>query len=333
VAKVARVPGENWVLNQEYALVAQLRQEGTEFMRSTIPNPLVRTLIADHCVVVEPYFPGPPMSVGSRRTGRWRNRRSDESLDRAIDWLLQCQKETMVQRAVLTEEQLDTYILSPIDRLRETATLRQNEWRYLEALKDRTRALIDHPLPLVFKQGDFRPDNILMDADTMHVIDWECGNRVALPLMDVFSLLIRVYAQRRGWEDIDGYLDDYLEVFAAVFLKDGAFSQTTRTYVDRASHILGIEAVWLEPLLALFFVTEANKFHAILDRCAQRGYLYLLRSRDNRLCDSYSDQLDRQKHVWLLGHMITHRDALIFGYPSSLDARADVRVRDRIEGV
>lgn len=312
VAKMPRSPRDNAILAGDYGLIQHLRQHGSPFVRATVPGPVLITSIADHLVGIEPYCPGRSMDrllVSARRPTGPQVR---ACLDLAIEWLLRCQQETPGQRGRLSEKQIHTYCLAPIAQLRATAELTEAERSYLDRLVERVLRLAGQPLPLVFNHGDFRPGNILVDRRSIQVIDWEFGAPIGLPLLDVFGLLARTYACCSGLEEIDGYLEDYLAAFEAVFFEDGSFAEPVLEYVGRACEALEIDPAWVDILFALFLVTEANKYHEFLSRRADQGYVYLLRSRVVQINSSYSDQLRRQKHVWLLGHLAQHERRLIF---------------------
>ena len=312
VAKVARSPRDNETLVREYELIEYLRRHGSDFVRATVPKPLLTAPICGHLVGIEAYFPGRPMDgllVDLARRGQLE---IGGFLDLALGWLLRSQRETAIRRGLLAEEQIHTHLLMPIAQLRATARLTAAELVYLERLSERVVELARRPLPLVFNHGDFRPGNVLADGSSILVIDWEFGASTALPLMDVFGLLARTYARCHALEEIDGYLEDYLAAFEAVFLVGGRFAQVTGEYVRRACRELNVDPAWVDTLFALHLVTEANKYHSFLSHRAEKGYIYLLRSRAGELGTSHTDRLARQKNVWLLGHLAKHEQRLVF---------------------
>lgn len=322
VAKMSRSRRDNTVLAREYSLIQHLRQHGSAFVRATVPGPLLTMSIAGHLVGIEPYFSSRPMDgllIGAARHGEPKIR---DYLDLAVGWLLRSQQETPVQRGRLTDRQIRTHFLTPIAQLQAAAQLTNVEVAYLNRLAERVIGLVQRPLALVFNHGDFRPGNILVDGSSIQVIDWEFGASIALPLMDVFSLLARTYARCHGLEEIDDYLEDYLAAFEAVFFKDGPFAGLTAEYVGRACQALDVDPAWVNVLFALFLVTEANKYQAFLSRRAERGYVYLLRGRAGQVSNSYVDQLARQKNVWLLGHLAQHEGRLIFHHLNAVPRRS-----------
>ena len=320
VAKMPRSPLDNQILEREYGVIRHLRQHGSDFVRKTVPGPLFTTYIDQHFIGLEPYLEGRTMDgmlIGIA-PGALR-----EYLDLGIDWLLHSQRETVVHRGPLTDRQFQHLLLDPIKRLHEEAQLTIIERGYLDMLRVRVLSMADRPLPLVFNHGDYRPGNIMVHGDSIKVIDWEFGAPAALPLLDVFSYLARTYARYNGLEEIDGYLEDYIAAFETVFFDQGTFGELTAEYVDRACLHLEIDPSWVDTLFALFLVTEANKFRAFLGERANRGYVYLLKSREKRIANSYLDQLDRQKNVWLLGHLAQHPERLVFHH--SIDSPRDMQ--------
>ena len=312
VAKMMRSRVDNEILAREYGIIRYLRDHGSDFVRTTVPGPLLTTYIAEHLVGIEPYLTGQPMDGCLSHTEMWMDGDMRDYLDLAIDWLIRTQKETPSCHAQLTSDQLESHFLRPIDRLRKVARLTTAEQIYLERLTERIDSVSGYPLALGFNHGDFQSGNILLDGDSIAVIDWEFGAITGLPLMDVFSFLRRMYARSRGLEEIDGHLDDYLEAFEEVFFKGGDFAKVSAEYVCRACKKLDICPEWIDVLFPMFLITEATKYYDFLSQRAKRGYVYLLKDKAGRMPDSYVDQLARQKNVWLLGYFVENQDRLIF---------------------
>lgn len=311
IAKMPRSPRDNAVIKYEYSLVKHLREHASEYVRETVPGPLLVMEIAGHVIGIERYIQARPMDgllAGSDRS----EKSMRHYLDLACDWLLRSQQETVGQQRCMSESQIQTYLFEPITTLQAESRLSEDERAYLGRLAERVSQLKRLPLPLVFKHGDFRPGNILVKDSGIQVIDWEFGAATALPLMDVFGLLARTYAIKHDLEEIDGYLEDYLSAFNQVFLEGGSFSELTLDYVSRACIALNVDPEWIEVLLAMFLITEANTYRAFLNKRAEQGYVYLLRSRDKQLEESYSCALARQKNVWLLGHLARNEAGLVF---------------------
>jgi Ser/Thr protein kinase RdoA (MazF antagonist) len=315
VAKMARSPRDNEVLAREYDLVQHLRRHGSAFVQATIPGPLLTTCVAGHFVGIEPYLPGQPMDGFLPNMVSQAKSELYPYLDLAIGWLLRSYQEAPIQHGQLADRQIHTHFLCPMLRFQHMARLTPGELRYLECQAKQVTALSQHPLPLVFNHGDFRPGNILLDGHSIQVIDWEFGASTALPLLDVFFFLSRLHARvyYDGLEDIDGHLEDYLTAFEAVFFEEGIFADLTAEYVERACQALDMNPAWVSVLLTMFLINEANRYYAFLNHRADRGYVYLLRSRTRQIDGgSYLDQLARQKNVWLLGHLAQNEERLIF---------------------
>jgi hypothetical protein len=314
VAKMMRSRVDNEILAREYGIIRYLRDHGSDFVRATVPGPLFTTYIAEHLVGIESYLRGQPMDGLLRHTGMWMDGDVRDYLDLAIDWLLRSQQETASQYGPLGEDELRAHFIMPIIQLRELARLTTAEQNYLDRLVERLPALAEYPLALRFIHGDFQPGNILLTGSSIHVIDWEFGNLTGLPLMDVFSFVARAYARCRGLEEIDGELEDYIAAFEAVFFEGGSFAELTAEYVMRVCQALKIHPAWLRVLFPLFLVLESIKYHTFLKKRANRGYIYLLRGNHADSAQSYVDQLDRQKNVLLLAHLMRHEERSIFNH-------------------
>ncbi|MEP6775796.1 MAG: aminoglycoside phosphotransferase family protein [Chloroflexota bacterium] len=312
VAKMPRSPRDNGVLAHEYSVTRHLREAGSGYVRDTIAGPVLTATISGNLVGIEPYLQGRPMDGLMSVARNCDAPEVVDNLELALDWLLRCQQSTLMEPHRLSEQELETYLLRPVAQMRATSRLTPNEAAYLDTLEDDINLLADLPLPLVFKHGDFQPGNILVNGKAIHVIDWEFGAVLGLPLHDVFGFIARTYARYRGMEEMDGFLEDYIADFEAVFFTDGEFTQYTRKHIGQACLELGVDEAWVRPLFALFIVNEANKYHALLSGRAERGYVYLLKSKAEKWQTPYTEQLARQKQVWLLGHLAQNEDRLLF---------------------
>jgi hypothetical protein len=312
VAKMPRSPRDNGVLAHEYSVTRHLRAQGSGYIRSTIAGPALTATISEHLVGIEPYLQGRPMDGLMSVARSYDAPEVLENLDLALDWLLRCQQSTLHRTERLSSVELEAYLREPIAHMRATSRLTPIEREYLDKLDDDIDRLAGVPLALVFKHGDFQPGNILINGKAIHVIDWEFGAPLGLPLHDVFGFIARTYARYRAMEEMDGFLEDYIADFETVFFQGGGFTPYTRKHVERACRILGVDEAWVSTLFALFIVNEANKYHALLTRRAQRGYVYLLKSRSGEWQQPYTEQLARQKQVWLLGHLAQNEERSIF---------------------
>jgi hypothetical protein len=315
VAKIPRNPQDNERLVREYSLIQNLRDRGSFFVRATVPGPLWMSSIGGHVLVLEPYLHGQRMDDLLMRTvsSSSSNASTCMYVQMALEWILHAQLEEGAQPRRLSTGQVQRYLIEPMSTLRSTARLMPAESAFLDRIEANLGCLAQRPLPLVFYHGDFQPANLLVTSSGLKVIDWEFGEPLGLPLMDVFSLLARTYAAANGLDEIDGYLEDYFDAFDAVFSDRVGFGALSAACVARACQALGVDAAWVAVLFALFLVNEANKYYAFLTHRAQRGYVYLLQSRNGQIQGSFANQLARQKYVWLLGHLARHDDCLVFG--------------------
>src|ERR1700681_703105 len=53
-AELRRSPTENYLLRREYDLISHLRRQGSDYVRETVPGPLMALTVAGHLVVIEP---------------------------------------------------------------------------------------------------------------------------------------------------------------------------------------------------------------------------------------------------------------------------------------
>lgn len=312
VAKMTRSPRDNPLLAREYRLIQDLRTCGSDYVRETVPGPLFITSVADHLVGIEGYLSGKSMDGLLAIAIEMSEIKIRSCLDRAVDWLVRSQQETAGEYRLLSRDELHTHFFVPIVRFRKAARLTPAEQTYLECLLERLAVATQYPLPLKFVHGDFQPANIFVTDSSIQVIDWEFGSLRGLPLMDVFSVVARAYARCQGLEEIDGELEDYVAAFEAVFFEGGSFAGFTSEYVMRVCQALKIHPAWLSVLFPVFLVIEALKYHTFLSQRADQGYVYLLRGKHAGPVPSYTDELERQKNVCLLSHLMQHEKRSIF---------------------
>src|SRR6476646_6750386 len=151
VAKLRRSPTENYLLRREYDVISHLRQRGSDYVRDTVPGPLMDLTIAGHLVVIEPYLRGRAMDGLLANAAGQSEAQIADYLDLALGWLLRCQQETPHQKGQLTEVQLQVYFFEPISRLRKASRLTADEDDFLDRLTTRISRIAGIPLPLGFK--------------------------------------------------------------------------------------------------------------------------------------------------------------------------------------
>lgn len=312
VVKAPRTPHYNHHLDHEIRLLEDVRMAVPDALRATLPGPFHCLDLAGYRVVIEPALPGQPMDRSGQYT--WGGRAGDRqraraALARALHWLVQIQRAAPHRRGPLEAATIRQYLFEPLESLCCHADLTAGERAYVERLQGEAEALSGQDLPLYLYHGDFRAGNILVGPASLAVLDWEFSRPLGLPLLDWFSFAFRFYSQTLGLPDIDGPLEHYRTVFQRVFFDRNWFSTLVADYTRAACRALGISEVHLPLLVAMFVVTNINKFYGFLAGRAERSYLYLLQGAPTR-GQSYKQQLRRQAYVWLLGDLAAHPDAL-----------------------
>jgi hypothetical protein len=210
----------------------------------------------------------------------------------------------------LSAEALQRHCLDPLETLRHQTELTAEEDQYVSQLVERAQALEGQRLPLLLYHGDFRAGNILVNRDRIAVLDWEFSCKQALPLLDWFSFVFRVYSRSMNLPDIDGSLATYRAVFRDVFFEHNWFSRLVVKYTQTYCKALAINQAHVPLLFDFFVVANINKFYTFLAARSSRSYMYLL--RDAPSADKpYRQQLRRQAYAYLLGDLAANRDALL----------------------
>jgi hypothetical protein len=268
------------------------------------------TQLHDQVVVVEPVLQGQPLDSLMPINRSLDRQATTRQLDLAYRWLVQIQQEASPCADLLSVEALQLHCLNPLETLRRDTELTVQEDQYVSQLAERALSLVGQRLPLLLYHGDFRAGNILVNRKHIAVLDWEFSCKHALPLLDWFSFVFRVYSRSMHLPDIDGSLATYRAAFRDVFFERNWFSKLVVDYTRTYCKALAIDEAHVPLLFDFFVVTNINKFYTFLAGRSSRSYVYLLRDAPNT-GKPYRQQLRRQAYTYLLGDLAANRDALI----------------------
>ncbi len=168
--------------------------------RPGIPATHLALTLDSEPLLVLPFFPGQPMShLLAHPFQRFSERRWMRLLDRAAQWLLDLQKAGRLRLRDGQPSMDENKMLAGQPALRE--------------------ALYSGELEATVQHGDFNPANILVDGETLTVVDWEWSEWPGLPLVDLINLALRSSLWRTTWGHSRGRLP-CLEDFHNVLIHD-----------------------------------------------------------------------------------------------------------------
>ncbi len=162
------------------------------------------------------------------------------------------------KRVTIDQDFLSVGFLKPLEEvdqwLSKSERVQYDSWfQTVKAWLHNT--LMDHEILLVPRHGDFVPNNILVDKETLAlraILDWEFTQADDLPLLDLMTFLGRAFrpmvranyiAQNKPVDQVQ-FLG-YPEIFVS-----GAARDTLSVYMDH----LGLSQSLLEPLIFMWWV-------------------------------------------------------------------------------
>jgi hypothetical protein len=122
--------------------------------------------------------------------------RLERIVARVSDWLSRWHTETQVERA-FTVDDLERLILAP---LRVVAPHVRDGTRYAERVEALGRSLVDRDVNFAAAHNDLTTWNLLLDGDTLSVVDWEAAERESLPSVDLDYFIVDATAVARRVE-------------------------------------------------------------------------------------------------------------------------------------
>ncbi len=103
-----------------------------------------------------------------------------------------------MRSAIVTDGLLEREILSPARRL---VPVLDEGTTYIDWLRRRCEQALGHTVPLVAAHNDLTMWNVLLDDDSVGVVDWVSAREQALPLGDYYYSLVDAVAATDRYKD------------------------------------------------------------------------------------------------------------------------------------
>jgi thiamine kinase-like enzyme len=298
VVKVARTPHYNAVLEREYDAIDQVRRRAGEHLSDTLPLPLHTTRLQGHFAALETFLPGRTMAAEFSGPRPMSQETAERCLRLGAEWLAGFHRHAKTTPPPLSANAIQACMLQPVEELERTCKWDRAELGFLARLKAAAEQLEGAPIPLIFGHGDFEPGNILLDGDRVIVTDWQFGRPDALPLLDLLNLLLRYCFLAHGLEGVSDEWRSYRAAFTATLLTRSWLTEVAAPVIGGYLDTLGLR-VSVPLFLALTLVWNARKFLGFLADRAERGYVYMVRTSDERPLP-FEERLRDQLYVRLL---------------------------------
>ncbi len=266
LVKVARDASAEAVVASEHQMLVRLQESLSPDLRATVPAPLDRFAVHGHPAAAQSHLDGRTLARILQETPAWRRPRvAARLLTAAAEWLSRFHQET-ARPVVMSDEWLERLALSELRRCAEECARSTRERHLLEELAAATARLAGQRLPLVCEHRDFWAKNILLDRDTVRVVDWDLAQFDRLPLGDLYALIHSLAFILVG---DPGDLTRAEPMLHLAYGGTGLFSQAVDAVIGRYRAGLGIPPEWGRLLLPLSVARQAllhaEHFHSGMD--------------------------------------------------------------------
>jgi hypothetical protein len=276
MAKSSSLPGEQQRLAQEQAALRQLGTILPQSLRTSIPVPLGDSRSGPAAQFVETFSPGSFLYRDLRRSFRPRLI-ADRHFRIAGDWLLAFQQATVSGEVVLDDASIRQHLLAPFEALELRDGMSAAVTKLASEIARRAAQLPGQRFPLVARHGDYWARNILVDASSVRVIDWDGYEAASPPFHDLLHFALS-YGLSFPWRL--GRWDEPVQAFHATLRQSSQLRPLIRRELMRAAQGLGIS-----PALASLFVPVTiaeralmapgdTRWLLMLEECARKPSLF-----------------------------------------------------------
>lgn len=253
VAKIANNESQRAVLGHEFnALMALQRKLGQE-LRATIPQPLALIKPGQGSVLLETYMPGRSIYFDMRNTWHPRRRASDH-FQRAQDWLVQFQQATKMREVRLDEWTIRDHVLYPLENFQQHSDSSPHERDMIHHTIQLAHKLRGERLPLVARQGDFWARNLIVNGNTVGVVDWERFRQRSTPFSDLF-MFATSYGLSYPWKV--GRWAEPVAAFRATYLERSWLAHLVQEYLLAYCQAMQVSPEMLEVFFPVFLAERA----------------------------------------------------------------------------
>lgn len=219
VLKVPRLPRWNGVGEEEQETLRRVLAGLPASVAAALPRPVGLLRAGGLAVAVESYAPGRSLLAS---TGAWAApaRRRIADLELTASWLAGFHRTAELARAPWSGRHTGEWVFPHLDAFRRLGATPAEE-RLFGLTLERAAALAGTPVPTVWQHRDFTPWNLLREAESLAVIDWE-GARPGPPLADLLHFATLWHQAAEGVFDGAERLPERLAAFRELFgLEEG----------------------------------------------------------------------------------------------------------------
>ena len=264
ILKVGRLAAYDEATRNEHAVLVELRGKLDEATRSTLPEPIALIEVGHRPVSVQGVLRG--TSAVARMRGRSRSRTTAwHDLSRTADWLIALERQTARARVTPGSPDWIAHVDDPLSRFTDAFGHRPEVDRLFRDLVDQVAAA-GAELPIVCCHRDLGPWNVLVEGDSVRVVDWEVA-RDGPALTDLVYASIHWTFEAHGLANEADRRRELRRLFFGQETGDAGPS-SVRAAIRRSIDALRIDQRLVPPLVVLTMVGQAlDRF----DRLARVG--------------------------------------------------------------
>ena len=178
---------------------------------------------------------------------------TQKHVERVLQWLLRFHQETSV-KAILDEGIKHSAIDKPIKEFIQRYKPENTVCEFLNQLQDKFVQFEGQQFPLVHRHGDLSLGNILLTHTGLGVVDWDYGELLSLPLLDLLYFLVG-YGYYLSSE---GFRKKYYQKGIKLFFADPTdYRELSCKVVSKYLSMFGLSAEWMNLLFPIMLVYAA----------------------------------------------------------------------------
>jgi len=253
VAKLSSNRRQSSILKNEYQTLLRLSSHFEDAHSAFMPQPLDFFEESPWTVLLESWLPG--------RTAHFETRNSWDPLQYvpkhfrdALEWLLVFQKIIGAKVIPLDPSAANYYVVQPLEAFARRAHPSSAETDLITSTTSLAQRLLGTPMLLAPGHGDFWSGNLLLDKDSVGVIDWEHFRQEDFPFEDLFFFSI-AYGLSFPWKP--GHRADSQTAFRATYLQATPIADQVRSFLLSYCNAMGLATELLELFFPVFLARRA----------------------------------------------------------------------------
>ncbi|OGL45723.1 MAG: hypothetical protein A2161_00710 [Candidatus Schekmanbacteria bacterium RBG_13_48_7] len=253
VAKIARTTPGKKIYNTEFENLQILENTGLNSPVQTVPKPLGKWEVDDVLITFQDALQGPlmknvPGKIIFSSSNVLRN------LSSVTKWLNTFQSNFGILQKKMTETFYKNTVLKSIYTFLNRYLISEADMKFLINRFEKKSSLQGQTIPFVVRHGDFCTANIIMQIDSIGVIDWEFALRPYFPLFDLFYFLSSVRYPFHGYQSESNHFDSFISVFWG----RNYFNESVRMIIRETCETLGIPENIVHDFFLLSLIDVAN---------------------------------------------------------------------------